>query len=97
MSDVAASFELIAEIDAAKFLGKEIQSLRNERSQGKGPRYVRLGRTIYYPRGGLQEYINANTVTPTYAPTLITGRKRAPRPQAQGAQPAQFVRKNEAA
>lgn len=52
------------------------RTLANERSSGKGPPYVRLGRKIFYPKDGLKKFLAATTITPSRAPTLIDGKPR---------------------
>jgi predicted DNA-binding transcriptional regulator AlpA len=47
---------------AAKYLGICPGTLDNWRSQGRGPRYVRIGSRICYRVVHLEEYLEANTV-----------------------------------
>ena len=39
-------------------------TLRNWRSQGRGPRYVRVGRRVYYDISVLDEWMLSQTVEP---------------------------------
>lgn len=55
---------LVNEYVAAKELGMGVQSLRNFRCQRRGPKYVKLGRTIRYNLEDLREYVCAHTITP---------------------------------
>ena len=47
---------------AAQYLGIGQRTLDNWRSQGRGPRYIRIGSRIYYRIVHLEEYVKANTV-----------------------------------
>ncbi len=75
MKDLAADHGLIPESDVMHLRGIAKRTLSNERSQGGGPPFVRLGKKVYYPLDGLRDYIAKNTVTPSSAPTLISPRK----------------------
>lgn len=76
MTDLAADFGLVSEADAMHFRGVAKRTLSNERAQGKGPPFVRVGKKIYYPLDGLREYVAKNTITPVHSATLIHGRRR---------------------
>ena len=41
-----------------------LQSLANRRSAGKGPRFIRIGRSIRYRLSDVEEYLAQNTVEP---------------------------------
>lgn len=47
---------------AADYLGLHARTLDNWRSQGRGPRYVRVGRRIVYRIADLESYLDARTV-----------------------------------
>jgi hypothetical protein len=66
---------LITEQAYAQFVGKTLGSVRNERHLGRGPAFVKLGRTIKYPLAEVQRYVAANTRKPGAAPTLSEGAK----------------------
>jgi hypothetical protein len=73
---------LISEAEYATFVGKTIPSVRNERSAGRGPPFVRLTRTtIKYPLAAVKAYVQARTVTPVAEPTLIDARPLHRRPR----------------
>lgn len=48
--------------DAAAYIGLAGQTLRQMRHEGRGPRYVRLGRTIRYRVVDLDAYLKKNLV-----------------------------------
>jgi hypothetical protein len=81
------SFGLMSEADYAKLTDRDIAAIRNERSKGRGPAFVRLGRVVKYPRKAVADYIAAQTVTPgkADAPTLIDGDRRRGTRSAQAA------------
>jgi len=56
---------LIKSPDAANLLGKHVQELSDWRHQGRGPKYVKLGRSVRYRLSDLYEYMSENTVEPT--------------------------------
>ena len=47
---------------AAEYLGLHARTLDNWRSQGRGPRYVRVGRRIVYRVHDLEAYLDDRTV-----------------------------------
>lgn len=58
----AAPADLLDENEAATSLNLAVQTLRNWRWRGEGPRYVKLGkRTVRYRRGDLEAFITAGT------------------------------------
>lgn len=52
--------------ETARYLGKSIFTLRRWRNEGKGPKYVRLGRahsnTVFYTLSDLDDFIRQHTV-----------------------------------
>ena len=48
--------------EAAEFLGFSKQTLEIWRCYGKGPRYLKIGRRIFYRPQDLEEFANANIV-----------------------------------
>jgi predicted DNA-binding transcriptional regulator AlpA len=77
---LADELGLVDEHAVAALRGIKIQSLRNERSDGRGPRYVKLGARVMYELSAVREYVAQHTVDPrSAAPTLIDGppRRRA--------------------
>lgn len=57
--------DLVTEDEAAKILHQAPRTLTVWRCDGKGPRYTKLGRRIFYRRSWLGEYIEKQTVSPT--------------------------------
>jgi len=51
------AFSLFNDADAAKILGLSKFTLRKMRSQGVGPAYRKMGRTVRYTLSDLQEYV----------------------------------------
>lgn len=56
--------EYINEKDAARFLGLCVQTLRNWRGLGKGPKYAKIGRCVRYQLSDLKAYAEARTTNP---------------------------------
>lgn len=71
-SNLRAELDLIPDTEFAKAIGVETQSLSAWRSEGYGPDYVKLGRTVFYRRQDLKVWINKCRVEPEN-----TSRKRA--------------------
>jgi predicted DNA-binding transcriptional regulator AlpA len=74
MSDLKARLDLISEAEFAALRGVKVSALWNERSRGKGPPFIRVGRRVYYTFAAIRAYIDAHTVKPARTPTLIDGR-----------------------
>jgi hypothetical protein len=53
--------------EAAQTLGVSKSTLPTWRAQGRGPVYIKSGRTIFYPRAGLRNHLRAGLTTPTPA------------------------------
>jgi predicted DNA-binding transcriptional regulator AlpA len=54
----------INEKQTAKVLGVAVQTLRNWRHQRKGPKYIKMGRSVRYQQDDLQEYIDKKRIDP---------------------------------
>jgi hypothetical protein len=77
---------LISEADYAAFIGKTLASVRNERSAGRGPPFVRLTRTtIKYHLAAVKALVQSRTVTPLAEPTMIDARPLRRRARRQSA------------
>ena len=50
---------LFTEKEAASYLTRSVSSLRRNRKDGVGPRFVRLGRSVRYPKVELDTYLSA--------------------------------------
>lgn len=51
-----------SEPDAAAYIGRRPSALRAWRMQGRGPSYIRYGRSIVYRREDLDTWLNAHRV-----------------------------------
>lgn len=51
--------ELITADEAAERLGLKPTTLTNWRATGKGPRFTKIGRSIYYRPQAIREFINS--------------------------------------
>ena len=60
-----AGNEALTESDAAARLGLKVATLRAWRHQNRGPAFVRLGRAVRYLASDLDEFVNANRITPS--------------------------------
>ncbi len=58
---------LIETRKAAAMLSKHPAVLADWRHQGRGPKYVKIGRSIRYRVGDLHDWIAANTIEPAGA------------------------------
>lgn len=56
--------DLLDEREAAAYLSKPMGTLRQWRSRGLGPSYVKLGMSIRYRRADLERFIAENTIQP---------------------------------
>ena len=56
--------ELLKTPEAAQVLGKHPQELSDWRHQGRGPAYVKMGRSVRYRPSDIAEFIDSNIVEP---------------------------------
>jgi hypothetical protein len=63
-----------AELAAIRKLKR--RTLANERAAGRGPPYIKDGKTIWYPRDKFKRYMESKMVTPGRERTLATGKQR---------------------
>jgi hypothetical protein len=56
-------FDLLSPSDLAALRGVDERTLMVERSQGRGPDYVKLGRTVYYRGSDIRKWIELNIRT----------------------------------
>jgi excisionase family DNA binding protein len=54
--------DLLTERQAAELLTVSSRTLQSWRSDGLGPSFIRVGRSVRYPHKGLLEYLAENTV-----------------------------------
>lgn len=59
------------EEDAAAFVGYTPAALRAWRRQGRGPAYIRVGRSVRYRISDLDEWLGAHRVDPRFAAAVI--------------------------
>jgi len=59
LTKASADDPLLHPRDAAKMLDVSMSWLAKARLSGTGPRYVKIGRSVRYPRSSLREYIQA--------------------------------------
>jgi len=52
------------DIEASEVLGLHVQTLRNWRATGKGPVYVKQGRSVRYYENDLEEYKDNHKIVP---------------------------------
>src|SRR5438270_421476 len=69
---------------AAKLLGKEVQTIANWRSQGKGPKYTKSGGTVRYRREWIAEYVYSGVVDPRQQNEVTTAPCETSKPKAKG-------------
>lgn len=55
---------LFSEKDFADFVGKSVAWARLERRMGRGPAFIRVGRTPKFTRKAIAEWMNANRILP---------------------------------
>ena len=58
---------LIPSVEAAEFLRVKPNTLPAWRSTGKGPRFVKIGRAIFYRRSAILEWVRAQERDPRAA------------------------------
>jgi predicted DNA-binding transcriptional regulator AlpA len=54
--------DLLTEAATAPLLRRKIKTLQQWRQLRRGPRYVKLGRSVLYPRAEIEAYIARNLV-----------------------------------
>jgi len=57
---------LILEEEAAKIIGRSIQTMRNDRHLCRGLPYIKIGRSVRYSLQDIQEYIQKNRIVPGF-------------------------------
>jgi hypothetical protein len=55
---------LIDEKQLAKIIKRSVQTLRNERCQGRGLPYIRIGRSIRYDIADVERYLKIHRIDP---------------------------------
>jgi excisionase family DNA binding protein len=77
VAEVKMENVLLTESQAAEFLQLARMTLANWRSQGRGPRFVRVGRLIRYRAQELETFLAAQTFRSTGAADAAKARRRA--------------------
>ena len=67
MSHSTDSTEVVDEHGAAALLGIAPATLRNQRSQLRGPKYYKVGRRVVYKIADLSSYLDLHAVDPEAA------------------------------
>jgi len=57
--------DLLSTEDYAKLTRRKPQSIRRERTRGGGPRYLRLGRRVFYRAADIEEWLESKLVSST--------------------------------
>jgi hypothetical protein len=60
MADQIDELDLVDEQEAASILRCAVSTLQKKRVSGGGPIFVKFGRLVRYPRGGLRAHIREN-------------------------------------
>ncbi|MEW6756378.1 MAG: helix-turn-helix domain-containing protein [Candidatus Latescibacterota bacterium] len=63
-SEATAAPAVCDVLEAARFLGVGHRTLDNWRSQGRGPRYARVGRRVVYLVADLERFLQSRVVDP---------------------------------
>ena len=56
-ADIRKDLSLYTEEEYLAFRGITRQAARNERSRGKGPKFIRAGRKVYYSRDAVRNWV----------------------------------------
>lgn len=55
---------LVNEKKVSEITGLALSTLRNRRSQGRPPRYIKIGKSVRYALADIQDFIDANRIDP---------------------------------
>jgi len=55
---------LLTDQEAAPYVGYKVQTLRNLRFLGRGPRYLKLGKAVRYRPSDLRDWVDAHVIEP---------------------------------
>jgi predicted DNA-binding transcriptional regulator AlpA len=53
-------FNLLTEEELAEMIGVEARTLQTWRSNGEGPKFCKLGRSVFYRTSDLEEWISSS-------------------------------------
>ena len=59
--------DMVSAEDAAKIIKQQVTTLSTWRSMGKGPRYIKAGRAVFYLRSDLRAWLATQMVDPAAA------------------------------
>lgn len=59
--------QAVNEIEAARLMSVSVQTLRNWRSTLRGPKYLKLGRSVRYSIADLEKWMQERTINPERA------------------------------
>ena len=54
----------VKDVEAAKIIGLSVQTMRNWRHLRKGPKYLKIGRSIRYDLLDISDWCKKNTINP---------------------------------
>ena len=60
--------ELIDATEAARLLRQKTQTLATWRSENRGPAFFKIGRAVFYTRGGISDWVKTCIVRPPLRP-----------------------------
>jgi hypothetical protein len=60
-SSVVLEDALMTTAEAARFIGVSVWWLVKARTNGRGPRYIKIGRAVRYSKNDLIDFIKCNT------------------------------------
>jgi hypothetical protein len=58
---------VVDETQAAKIIGRAVQTLRNDRHLRQGPPYIKMGRSVRYRVNDLLDYLEKHKIDPEAA------------------------------
>ena len=67
MNQMQMSDRTVRETEAAEIVGAAVQTMRNNRHLGKGPPYLKLGKSVRYRVSDLIEYLEKHRIDPESA------------------------------
>ena len=70
---VLSEFQLLTEKEVSSLLKSALQSLRNDRSKGRGLPYYKLGKSVRYSLADIDNYLSARKIS-----TDNSGTRRTP-------------------
>jgi predicted DNA-binding transcriptional regulator AlpA len=62
--------DLLTEREVSRGWSLTVPWLRRTRREGRGPRFLKLGKMVRYRRGDIEEYLAASTIEPKSSPGM---------------------------